>query len=204
MKFDFKLGSIPQLKDVLSSLPYYNYCTLKYLCKYLLELSAHSSINKMTTSNISIVFGPTVLKSPVDIPTNDASQLSTMAERILNENMVSNQVMASLLDNFAALFGRETDKIIHKKQPHLGARHLRRSTSNSTIESTRLDDLTVVSIYLFLLTRLCRSSANEENLTSSAQQEALKTLVDTSVGSILFKSLQPATSPTVTITEYYL
>eukprot|EP01129_Flabellula_baltica_P008617 TRINITY_DN3443_c0_g1_i1.p1 TRINITY_DN3443_c0_g1~~TRINITY_DN3443_c0_g1_i1.p1 ORF type:complete len:591 (+),score=119.26 TRINITY_DN3443_c0_g1_i1:46-1818(+) len=53
-----------QLKMLLEKLPECHYCTLKYLIEYLHEVSECSHLNKMTTQNLAVVFGPTLCRPP--------------------------------------------------------------------------------------------------------------------------------------------
>ncbi len=46
---------------MLRGLPKANYDLLKYLVNFLIFISSYGSVNKMTLSNISIVFGPNLL-----------------------------------------------------------------------------------------------------------------------------------------------
>ncbi|KAF9518998.1 hypothetical protein BS47DRAFT_1370866 [Hydnum rufescens UP504] len=54
-----------RLHERVNDLPDPNYATLKYLMGHLHEVSEHQSINQMTASNLSIVFGPTLLGPPL-------------------------------------------------------------------------------------------------------------------------------------------
>ena len=47
----------------VNKLPKTNYNNVKYLIKFLSKLAEKSDINKMTPSNIAIVFGPNLLYS---------------------------------------------------------------------------------------------------------------------------------------------
>ncbi|KAN0012284.1 hypothetical protein ACTFIU_007582 [Dictyostelium citrinum] len=63
-----KLGSkdkyIIGLRDLVLSLPPANLCMLRKLLEFLLTVEKKNEINKMTISNISIIFGATLLKDP--------------------------------------------------------------------------------------------------------------------------------------------
>ena len=46
---------------ITTRLPEENYCVLKFIMTFLVEVVSQSLINKMTSSNLSIVFGPNLL-----------------------------------------------------------------------------------------------------------------------------------------------
>ena len=46
---------------ITTRLPEENYCVLKFIVTFLVEVVSQSVINKMTSSNLSIVFGPNLL-----------------------------------------------------------------------------------------------------------------------------------------------
>ncbi|KAH6595028.1 hypothetical protein BASA61_003896 [Batrachochytrium salamandrivorans] len=109
--------SIEKIQAAVALLPIFHRCTLIYLCRFLVRLSSQSDINKMTISNIAIVFGPTVFSFPSEkctitlAPTNitavsTLSKISTPippvnSEAALVENMTSVRVMSVLLEKFA-------------------------------------------------------------------------------------------------------
>lgn len=49
------------VQDVLRDLPPAHYHTLKVLFKHLLQVSKHADVNLMTTKNLAVVLGPTVI-----------------------------------------------------------------------------------------------------------------------------------------------
>ncbi|KAK5847976.1 hypothetical protein PBY51_017063 [Eleginops maclovinus] len=50
-----------QLKALVESLPEENYSSLRCLVTFLAQVSANSEVNKMTNSNLAVVFGPNLL-----------------------------------------------------------------------------------------------------------------------------------------------
>ena len=54
---------LQQLWTVVNKLPKTNFTNVRYLIKFLAKLAEKSDINKMTPSNIAIVFGPNLLWS---------------------------------------------------------------------------------------------------------------------------------------------
>ncbi|KAM7375004.1 hypothetical protein PAMA_014205 [Pampus argenteus] len=54
-------SQVTVLKTLVESLPEENYMSLKYLITFLAQVSANSEVNKMTNSNLAVVFGPNLL-----------------------------------------------------------------------------------------------------------------------------------------------
>jgi hypothetical protein len=52
------------LIDLVHRLPAKNYNTLKFLMEHLEQVHQHSKENKMSAYNLSVVFGPNLLRSP--------------------------------------------------------------------------------------------------------------------------------------------
>lgn len=70
------------------SLPECNYETLKFVCRHLTKVTAHSEINKMEVRNMAIVFGPTLVRTAGD---NMMSMVTDMAQQCkIIELMLSN------------------------------------------------------------------------------------------------------------------
>ncbi|NWI49651.1 RHG22 protein, partial [Calyptomena viridis] len=57
-----------ELVKQVKNLPQANYNLLKYICKFLDEVQAHSSINKMSVQNLATVFGPNILRPKLEDP----------------------------------------------------------------------------------------------------------------------------------------
>ncbi|XP_051693479.1 rho GTPase-activating protein 22 isoform X3 [Oryctolagus cuniculus] len=60
-------GTLELAKQV-SSLPQANYNLLRYICRFLDEVQAHSDVNKMSVQNLATVFGPNILRPQVEDP----------------------------------------------------------------------------------------------------------------------------------------
>ncbi|KAM9282278.1 LOW QUALITY PROTEIN: rho GTPase-activating protein 22 [Cariama cristata] len=58
----------PELVKQVKNLPQANYNLLKYICKFLDEVQAHSSVNKMSVQNLATVFGPNILRPKMEDP----------------------------------------------------------------------------------------------------------------------------------------
>jgi len=54
--------NVQTIKECLSSLPEINKRVMKYLCDFLSLVNSHSSINQMENANLSICFGPNLLR----------------------------------------------------------------------------------------------------------------------------------------------
>ncbi|XP_063497017.1 rho GTPase-activating protein 1 isoform X2 [Symphalangus syndactylus] len=52
---------VPETLRVLQTLPEENYQVLRFLTAFLVQISAHSDQNKMTNTNLAVVFGPNLL-----------------------------------------------------------------------------------------------------------------------------------------------
>ncbi|XP_055468424.1 rho GTPase-activating protein 22 isoform X2 [Psammomys obesus] len=60
-------GTLELAKQV-SNLPQANYNLLRYICKFLDEVQAHSDVNKMSVQNLATVFGPNILRPQIEDP----------------------------------------------------------------------------------------------------------------------------------------
>ena len=50
------------IQEIVARLPVEHRSTLNFLLAFLLEVSRHATENKMTTNNLAIVFGPTLMR----------------------------------------------------------------------------------------------------------------------------------------------
>ncbi|XP_042311743.1 rho GTPase-activating protein 9 isoform X2 [Sceloporus undulatus] len=83
---------VSKLVGLIQSLPQPNRDTLRYILEHLRKVMEHSDVNRMTTQNIGIVFGPTLLRHERDTVS-------------LVEGMVyQNQVVELLLMEFSNIF----------------------------------------------------------------------------------------------------
>jgi hypothetical protein len=57
-------NNIETYQIALSKIPYLNYVLLKTIFGHLSLIASHSSVNKMTPQNLSIIFSPTLQLSP--------------------------------------------------------------------------------------------------------------------------------------------
>lgn len=113
---DLKVGVIPKshfaecmeastdkfkLKKAFRKLPKVHFDTLEYILEFLLKLSANADVNKMTISNIAIVFGPCLVR----INAND-DQLALL----MRETVEATNIIKSSLEEFAFLFDKPVQK----------------------------------------------------------------------------------------------
>uniref|UniRef100_A0A8C5B7T1 Rho GTPase-activating protein 1 n=1 Tax=Gadus morhua TaxID=8049 RepID=A0A8C5B7T1_GADMO len=54
-------NQVAAMKALVATLPEENYATLRYLVTFLAQVADNSEINKMTNSNLAVVFGPNLL-----------------------------------------------------------------------------------------------------------------------------------------------
>ncbi|XP_056373513.1 rho GTPase-activating protein 45 isoform X2 [Hyla sarda] len=71
------LAMVERLKELLQDLPYENRATLQYLIKHLCRVSEQEQINKMSPSNLGIVFGPALMRPR---PTDATVSLSSLVD----------------------------------------------------------------------------------------------------------------------------
>jgi len=82
------------LKEAILSLPDANLLTLRTILQFLQIIISHEDENKMTSANLSIVFGPTFLWIDVD----DPSQLFTQTQKV-------SILVKELIDHYEYFFG---------------------------------------------------------------------------------------------------
>lgn len=90
---------------VLKKLPTPNYDNLRYLVKFLRELSNHQDANKMSPANIAIVIAPNLLWSqpPPTSSSDDGSSLGDNSQMGLNMTMT--HLYSSLLEQLISNCG---------------------------------------------------------------------------------------------------
>ena len=87
-------SKLEEYKKLAADLPKPNYATLKFLFQHLLKVSQYKEFNRMQISNLSIVFGPTIMWSPVE------SNCSLMAVDLMQQNYI----VETLLTHFDSVF----------------------------------------------------------------------------------------------------
>ena len=92
------------IKELVSSLPPPNQALIKEVALFLEKVISNSSINKMTSSNVSIVFTPNLLYIPVD-PNNPNELLNSSGDV-----SGANELFTHFLENVKEIFDEEKNK----------------------------------------------------------------------------------------------
>eukprot|EP01133_Synstelium_polycarpum_P007363 gene7363-8576_t len=88
-----KISRLSNLKSLLNQLPLAHYSLLRHLAGLLREIANHSAVNKMTSSNLAIVFAPTVMR-----PQHEDTV------RMIEESRHVNGVILLIIDEYEYLF----------------------------------------------------------------------------------------------------
>ncbi|XP_026202465.1 rho GTPase-activating protein 9 isoform X2 [Anabas testudineus] len=93
VKMTDHMDKVDRLKCLVLSMPPPNHDTLQFMCRHLKRVLQQSDSNRMTTQNIGIVFGPTLMR-----PEKDNGNMAV--------NMVyQNQAVELILTEFDYIFG---------------------------------------------------------------------------------------------------
>ncbi|KAF7664588.1 hypothetical protein LDENG_00169570 [Lucifuga dentata] len=93
VKMSDYMEKVDRLKCLILNMPPPNHDTLQFMCCHLRRVLEHSDTNRMTTQNIGIVFGPTLMR-----PERDNGNMAV--------NMVyQNQAVELILSEFDHIFG---------------------------------------------------------------------------------------------------
>ncbi|XP_061894022.1 rho GTPase-activating protein 9 isoform X5 [Entelurus aequoreus] len=84
---------VDHLKTLVHNLPPPNHDTLQFICRHLKRVLEHSDANRMSTQNIGIVFGPTLMRPECDG--------GNMAVNLVYQN----QAVELILNEYERLFG---------------------------------------------------------------------------------------------------
>ncbi|XP_041736834.1 GEM-interacting protein-like isoform X1 [Coregonus clupeaformis] len=77
------------LRDLLERLPPYSYYTLQHMMRHLHRVSENYEENKMSPSNLGIVFGPTLLRPLVSVDVSMVALLETTYQALLVEFLIT-------------------------------------------------------------------------------------------------------------------
>ncbi|XP_062600737.1 uncharacterized protein LOC134262375 isoform X2 [Saccostrea cucullata] len=91
--------TVSKLGDLASQLPYSNFKTCAMLMHHLARIASYSSTNQMTSSNLGIVFGPTLLR-----PLEGTGSLASLVDTPHQTRTVE-----LLIANVKEIFGPETE-----------------------------------------------------------------------------------------------
>ncbi|KZP01550.1 RhoGAP-domain-containing protein [Calocera viscosa TUFC12733] len=90
-----------RLHERVNDLPDANYATLKFLMGHLHKVSQHADVNQMRISNLSIVFGPTLLSPPMGgMPGVESGAAFT-------DNQWQSRAVETILDHYLDIFVEE-------------------------------------------------------------------------------------------------
>ncbi|XP_067442964.1 rho GTPase-activating protein 15 isoform X1 [Thunnus thynnus] len=93
VKMSDYMDKVDRLKCLVLNMPPPNHDTLQFMCRHLRRVLEYSDTNRMTTQNIGIVFGPTLMR-----PERDNGNMAV--------NMVyQNQAVELILSEFDHIFG---------------------------------------------------------------------------------------------------
>jgi 23S rRNA A2030 N6-methylase RlmJ len=84
---------IPTMRTLFRTLPRANFLVIKELVLLMTEVAAESERNKMTTSNLAIVFAPNMIKSRNE-------ELRT----IMQDTPFINSFLRKVIENYNAVF----------------------------------------------------------------------------------------------------
>jgi len=101
---------VETLGEMLRSLPLPNYCIIKFLSRHLYKVERYSAYNLMGSTNLAIVFGPTLLK-----PKIESIEHTLMMPRVY-------AVIQFLIEKFDILFKEKAPVLpVFENRPPLGA-----------------------------------------------------------------------------------
>jgi hypothetical protein len=117
------------LKRVLAFIPDTNFQVLSILCLFLHEVSQHSEYNKMSCSNLAIVFAPNLLRKEEE--TKALSKNAKNALALMAELQSSQNVIASFIEHAQFLFVSEAKSY---------SEYLQHERSGDSVSTERLLD----------------------------------------------------------------
>ncbi len=87
------------IQDAVHALPPRHFSTLKFLCQHLSRIAEASHVNRMSARNLSIVFGPTLLRPP----SNTSPDIALA--RALADMPQQCQIVEHLIEQWEWVFG---------------------------------------------------------------------------------------------------
>jgi len=91
-------AAITALSDAVQQLPRANYNLLHYLCAFLHDVACYSEVNRMTASNLAVVFSPCFIKPEIDDP-------ALLAGTAVNRTTA----VQDMIENFNSIFPANGD-----------------------------------------------------------------------------------------------
>lgn len=89
------LGNVEEMQKAVESMPNSNYFTLEYICRFLVAMAQKADVNRMNSTNLSIVFGPCLIK---------IMAADDQIEQGMKETMKTSDIIKQLIDNFDSIF----------------------------------------------------------------------------------------------------
>ncbi|ORX55960.1 RhoGAP-domain-containing protein [Piromyces finnis] len=122
---DDESEQINKMKELVEKLPKTNYETLKFLCNHLNKVDANSDINLMTSKNLGVVFGPTLIGE---------------SEKKSGNNMISTVSRVRAID-LLIRFSKEIFKFVPEKEKnHIGLDLLNDVKKSLNTKQTNIDE----------------------------------------------------------------
>ncbi|XP_026778193.3 rho GTPase-activating protein 15 isoform X1 [Pangasianodon hypophthalmus] len=98
VKLSDYMDKVERMKSLVVSMPPPNHNTMRHMFQHLKRVMEHSDSNRMTTQNIGIVFGPTLMR-----PQSDCANMAI--------NMVyQNQAVELILSEYDQIFGSDPSR----------------------------------------------------------------------------------------------
>jgi hypothetical protein len=165
---------IKKLKDAVESLPSAHRDVLRYLIEFLVKLIMYTNKNKITVFNMSIVFGPLLLRSgPYGQETiqEEGTRGHTLGDKIKS---IYIGTIATMIDNYLQIFGLDAAEIAEPQptepQPGSGGTlqdvlsKIGGEGAKSTIEDKNLNKLSSI------LSSVAKASTDELQPPSQARR----------------------------------
>ena len=104
-------AKLPKLRELLSEFSVKNYNELHAVVQLLTEVAAHSDVNKMTSSNLAIIWGPITFRGQnllpgdmLEVLSYQLFLLSELISCILQDSAKSSRIFEILIDYKDQLF----------------------------------------------------------------------------------------------------
>ena len=103
---DSDASGVDELRDVCQKLPRHHHSTLAYLMHHLKRVSVDAEANNMPSSNLGIVFGPTLLRT-----SEGSASLSSLVDTVHQT-----RVIELLIENATDIFGPQPQQQQQQQQ----------------------------------------------------------------------------------------
>ncbi|KAM8795019.1 rho GTPase-activating protein 45 [Eudromia elegans] len=122
---------VMKLKELLKRLPWENMATLQYLLQHLRRIVEVEQDNKMTSSNLGIVFGPTLMRPR---PTDATISLSSLVDYPHQARIIETLIIfySTIFENKDAVLPEDTDP--QAAAPRASAAYLEAAAEKGTLD----------------------------------------------------------------------